>query len=71
MSVKSDGEIHMCMEDYNNEIILGNAKKENLYDIWNGEKYTKLRKDHFELTPGIKCTEKCDMKIIGDFYDVT
>ena len=71
MTIKSNGEAAMCMEDYNNEIILGNAKKENLYDIWNGEKYTKLRKDHFDLTPGIKCTEKCDMKLIGSLYNVT
>lgn len=67
MTIKSNGEAAMCMEDYNNEIILGNAKKENLYDIWNGEKYTKLRKDHFKLTSGLKCTEKCDMKLIGNF----
>lgn len=65
MTIKSNGEAVECVEDYNNEIILGNAKKEYLYDIWNGEKYRKLREDHFSLTPGIKCTEQCDMKLIG------
>lgn len=66
MTIKSNGEAAMCMEDYNNEIILGDAKKESLYDIWNGEKYAIFRKDHFDLTPGIKCTEQCDMKLIGN-----
>ena len=66
MTIKSNGEATMCMEDYNNEIILGDAKKESLYDIWNGEKYAIFRKDHFDLTPGIKCTEQCDMKLIGN-----
>ena len=68
MTIKSNGEAAMCMEDYNNEIILGDAKNESLYDIWNGEKYAKFRKDHFDLTSGIKCTEECDMKLIGSFF---
>ncbi len=67
MTIKSNGEAAECVEDYNNEIILGDAKKESLYDIWNGEKYRKLREDHFNLTPGIKCTEQCDMKLIGTY----
>ena len=57
----------MCAEDFNNEIILGDTRKESLYDIWNGEKYTRLRKEHFDLKPGIKCIEQCDMKLIGSF----
>lgn len=67
MTIKSNGEAAMCMEDFNNEIILGNAKEQSLYDIWNSEKYNKFRKDHFNLTPGIKCTEECDMKLVGNF----
>jgi wyosine [tRNA(Phe)-imidazoG37] synthetase (radical SAM superfamily) len=67
MTIKSNGEATMCMEDYNNAIILGDASKESLYDIWNGEKYAKFRKDHFDLTKGIQCTERCDMKLIGQY----
>lgn len=70
MTIKSNGESVQCVEDFNNEIILGDAKTESLYDIWNGEKYTKLRMDHFDLTPGIKCTEQCDMKLIGSFLTI-
>lgn len=65
MTIKSNGDAAMCMEDYNNEIVLGNAKSERLYDIWNGEKYGKFREDHFNLTPGLKCIEECDMNPIG------
>ncbi len=67
MTVKSNGECAECVEDFNNEIILGDTAKETLYDIWNGEKYQRLRHDHFDLTPGIKCTEQCDMQLIGSF----
>jgi len=68
MTVKSNGEVVMCMEDFNNEIILGDARKESLYDIWNGKKYQQFRKDHFELTHGIKCAEQCDMKLVGNYF---
>jgi len=67
MTVKSNGEAVMCVEDFNNEIILGDVGKKSLYNIWNGEKYEQFRKDHFELRPGIKCTEQCDMKLIGNY----
>lgn len=67
MTIKSNGESVECVEDFNNEIVLGDASKESLYDIWNGEKYRNFRNDHFELTPGIKCTEQCDMQLIGSF----
>ena len=67
MTIKSNGEAAMCMEDFNNEIILGDVRKESLYDIWNGDKYRQFRKDHFELTHGIKCIEECDMKLVGNY----
>lgn len=67
MTIKSNGEATMCMEDFNNEIILGNATKDSLFDIWNGGKYRTFREDHLNRSPGIKCTEQCDMKLIGHF----
>jgi MoaA/NifB/PqqE/SkfB family radical SAM enzyme len=67
MTIKSNGEAAMCMEDFNNEIILGDARKESLYDIWNGEKYHQLRLDHIMGRKGIKCTDRCDMKVVGHF----
>lgn len=67
MTIKSNGESVECVEDFNNEIILGNAATETMYDIWNGAKYKQFRNDHFDLKPGIKCTEQCDMNLIGSF----
>ncbi|MFH1727665.1 MAG: radical SAM/SPASM domain-containing protein [Pseudomonadota bacterium] len=67
MTIKSNGEAVECVEDYNNEIILGDAKNESLYAIWNGEKYKQFRMDHFNLKPGIKCSQMCDMNLIGEF----
>jgi radical SAM protein with 4Fe4S-binding SPASM domain len=67
MTIKSNGESVECVEDFNNEIVLGNSQSESLHDIWNGEKYREFRNNHFNLTPGIKCSEQCDMKLIGSF----
>ena len=68
MTIKSNGDAVECVEDFNNEIIFGNVKVDSLYNIWNSEKYTQFRMDHFDIKPGIKCTEQCDMKIIGDYF---
>ena len=67
MTIKSNGDAAMCMEDYNNEIILGNVKTESLYEIWNGEKYSTFRTDHFNLSSNIKCINECDMCLVGEF----
>lgn len=67
MTIKSNGEATMCMEDYNNEIILGNAKNSTLKEIWNGKKYHKFRNNHLDAKQGFKCVDKCDMKVIGNY----
>lgn len=67
MTIKSNGEAAMCMEDFNNEIILGDVSKESLFDIWNGEKYQQFRWDHFNLNSNIKCKGQCDMHLIGEY----
>jgi len=67
MTIKSNGEAAMCMEDFNNEIILGDVRRESLADIWNGERYRQLRWDHLLRPSGIKCTQQCDMPLAGDF----
>jgi MoaA/NifB/PqqE/SkfB family radical SAM enzyme len=66
MTIKSNGEACQCMEDFNNAIVLGDTKKESLYDIWNGAKYAQLRQNHLHPKSGIQCTDNCDMTLIGD-----
>jgi len=70
MTVKSNGEATMCMEDFNNEIILGDVNNQSLKDIWNGENYSKFRKQHLRASDNIKCVKQCDMSLIGDCYKI-
>ena len=66
MTIKSNGEATMCMEDFNNEIILGNVNKDSLKEIWDGKAYEQFRWDHINVKNNIKCNEQCDMKLIGE-----
>ena len=67
MTIKSDGKIAMCVEDYNNEIIFGDSRTESLRDIWNGPKYDQFRRDHLLMPDGnMKCTGRCDMALAGE-----
>jgi radical SAM protein with 4Fe4S-binding SPASM domain len=66
MTIKSNGEATMCMEDFNNEIILGDVNKQTLHEIWHGENYKKFRWQHLNKGEGIKCSKECDMKLIGE-----
>lgn len=67
MTIKSDGLLSTCMEDYNNEITFGDVNKETLSEIWNGEEYKKFRNNHVIHRPCMKCTEECDMPLVGDY----
>jgi radical SAM protein with 4Fe4S-binding SPASM domain len=67
MTIKSDGSAVQCVEDYNNEIILGHVNEDSLMNIWNGKKYRRLREDHLTLKRKIKCTEECDMRLVGEY----
>jgi radical SAM protein with 4Fe4S-binding SPASM domain len=70
MTIKSNGEATMCMEDFDNEIVLGDARTQSLAEIWNGEAYRRFRQDHIEVTGGLKCSERCDMKMVGECLSV-
>jgi len=48
MVVNSDGSISACVQDWNHELIIGNARSSTLLDIWNGPDMNKLRRSHLE-----------------------
>ena len=39
-----DGDVILCCMDWKREIILGNVKRQSIFNIWNGKKYNKIRK---------------------------
>ena len=69
MTIKSNGEAASCMEDYNNEIILGDSKTQSLKEIWNGNEYREFRKQHLDPSTTLRCNHRCDMELIGEFIN--
>jgi MoaA/NifB/PqqE/SkfB family radical SAM enzyme len=46
LQIQQDGTVVPCCYDYNNQIVLGNAFKQPVMDILNGERYEALREAH-------------------------
>lgn len=67
MTIKSNGAAAMCMEDFNNDIEFGNVKDRTLKEIWDGEEYRDFRWKHIHCDSSIRCKERCDMKLIGEY----
>lgn len=58
-------DIILCCMDWRREVILGNVKTKNAYEIWNGEKYDKIRKmvnDKIESSHNFIC-KRCDQSL--------
>lgn len=49
LCVNSDGTVSACLMDWNHQLIVGDIKKQSLFEIWNGEKMNELRRDHLLL----------------------
>lgn len=48
--VAHDGKVQVCCPDISSKLIIGDASKETIYDIWNSEKARKIRKDLLNKT---------------------
>lgn len=68
LSVMVDGSVVPCTQDYNVEMVLGDARNEPLQAIWNSEKYRLLRRRHItgKFPKGFKCYGRCDWKMVCD-----
>ncbi|MBI1851461.1 MAG: radical SAM protein [Planctomycetes bacterium] len=60
MVVLWDGRVTVCCADYDGALVVGDARKERLVDVWDGERMRALRRAHLESRfPGIcaQCSE--------------
>jgi len=67
MTIKSNGDCVGCQEDYNNQIVFGNANDKNLLDIWNNKMYNSFRMRHVTSSAAFACKRKCDKKTVGEY----
>ena len=48
MAINSNGDVSVCCVDWDYSGVIGNIGKQNLRDIWNGERVKKIRKAHLD-----------------------
>jgi len=65
MVILQDGSVTACCMDFDGKIILGKVNEQSIYDIWNGEKYRKIRENFKKLNyrdyePCLKCNFPVD-----------
>lgn len=46
MVVNSDGSVSACVQDWNHNLIVGDAKTDSLLDIWNSQAFNSIRHAH-------------------------
>jgi len=61
-----NGNVTMCC---NNDTVLGNVNEESIADIWNGEKFTRMRKRMIEEGAHAFCPHTCPVLQGGKKYE--
>jgi radical SAM protein with 4Fe4S-binding SPASM domain len=59
VTIQVNGDVVPCCRDPKGKMVLGNVFKENIYDIWNNEKYRKLRRDVNTMQKELKLCKLC------------
>jgi MoaA/NifB/PqqE/SkfB family radical SAM enzyme len=58
--IRPDGGISLCCNDALGKYTLGNATEDSLLSIWNGEKYSEVRRDILRGRDALKLCNGCD-----------
>jgi len=53
MCVNSDGTVSACLMDWNHQLIVGDIKKQSLFEIWNGSAMQNMRIEHLKKNKAI------------------
>lgn len=77
MTIRADGNVVLCCNDYRKEVILGNVKETSLREIWNEPEYRKLRRriwfGRYELPICKRCGHEArpNTKLFKDIQSVS
>lgn len=66
LSVMANGAVVPCTQDYNNEMVMGDAARQTLASIWNSTAYDAFQAAHItgKFPAGWKCADRCDQKMV-------
>ena len=64
LAINTDGNVVMCCEDFTPKVTLGNVFETSIEEIWNSEKFNKIRKAHIEHKKyDLDVCKNCDVNI--------
>lgn len=52
MYILASGDVVLCCMDWRRQVVLGNVGRQSLREIWNGEAYRQIRRQHIEGRDG-------------------
>jgi hypothetical protein len=55
-----DGRVALCCADFDGRVILGDLRTSSIREIWNGEPYRKVRREHLASGGPATC-RACDL----------
>jgi radical SAM protein with 4Fe4S-binding SPASM domain len=69
--INSDGEAVLCCVDWKSQYVIGDAKKESLYNIWNGNVLKSLQLEHLNLNKDkIEICSSCNVYKTSTIDDI-
>ncbi len=61
LNISWDGKIPLCCLDYENEVVLGDAREESIGEVWGNEKLSEIRRAHLNLDfSSVPICGRCD-----------
>lgn len=66
MYVRADGAFTICCNDYNKEVVLGNAHDQPLREVWERPAYAQLRKEIREGKSPLDLCQRCKFSLPSD-----
>ncbi len=71
MHILSDGRVALCCMDYGQEVILGDLTSETLDEVWNGERYRRVRSEIAEgaVSDQTRLCRKCEWYVSQSVLD--
>jgi anaerobic magnesium-protoporphyrin IX monomethyl ester cyclase len=67
MHIVENGEVVLCCMDWRREVVLGNLNDQNIYEVWNSQKYAKVRskRDGDKKSKADFICKKCEAAIVS------
>ncbi len=70
ITIHWNGNVVSCCCDYNDKVLLGNANKQTLTEIWNSEAFQVFREKHLESRKTIEFCKNCSYEPLGTIKQI-